>query len=94
MDLTPTQLRLAGDLLEQASDVFSNHGCNDCPWPDYMNREQRLHMATQMVADNNRKAVEDLTDEEREEAKGHAESKCMPDWWFMSFLAKRLGHKS
>lgn len=82
-------LQMAGELLDSAADEFSNHGCNDWHWPDYMSPGDRLAVARMMEAFNRRKAESALTDNEATEAV-HMANTGPPDWWIMRFLASRL----
>jgi hypothetical protein len=87
--INPKWLRLAGELLELASEKFSNKGCNDWDWPADFTDEDRQKMAAAMVAGNVGKSVSQLTADETAEVADLAR-RGPPDWWVMSFLAKRL----
>ena len=50
--LTPKQLRVAADLLKRASDVFSNHGCNDWNYPEDWTLEDKRKLVQAMHEDN------------------------------------------
>lgn len=87
----PKWQKLAGEMLELASEQFSNHGCNDWEWPDDWTPEERHNLAIEMVAHNIRKSVSGLTQHEMEEVNHWASGKFgPPDWWVMSFLADKL----
>lgn len=71
-------LKLAGDFLEKASDVVSNHGCNDWSWPENWSLEERQEIVKAMYEDNG-------------DPKNFDPNKLdVPDWWIMSFLATKL----
>lgn len=78
--MNPKWLKLAGQLLELASDKFSNHGCNDWEWPEGWSVEDRREFARAI-------AEEDGYDPEAYVAEGRYGP---GDWEVMSFLAKRL----
>jgi hypothetical protein len=42
-------LKLASDLLGEASDEFSNHGCNDWKWPKDWSRNDRKEFMDRFV---------------------------------------------
>jgi hypothetical protein len=71
-------LRLAGDMLEMASEKFGNHGCNDWDFPDDWTAEDRQGLASAMHEANG--------DPENYEP----DNIHLPDWWVMAFLADRL----
>ena len=82
-------MKLAGELLELASDQFSNHGCNDFELPSDWTEEEKLEFTTAMKKWNN--CGGDLTEEDKEEAV--QATKCTQDWFVMGFLASELGYK-
>lgn len=43
--MTPAQLHLTAELLRGASDMYSNHGCNDWKWPADWSQVDRLAFA-------------------------------------------------
>jgi hypothetical protein len=71
-------LKLAGDLLEKASEEFSNHGCNDWKFPGDWSLEEK------------RELVKAMHEENRSPGDYNANQLDMPDWWVMSFLGKYL----
>ena len=82
-------LKLAGEMLELASDQFSNHGCNDWRWPDDWTQKEREGLAKAMTVQNFGRP---MTQEEEQDAVDIA--KCEfgpPDWWVMDFLGQKLG---
>lgn len=88
-ELNRKLMRVACQLLDMASDKYSDHGCNDWAWPEYLTANDRLAVARMMYADKKRKSVPELTAEENEDA-AHMVKTGPPDWWMMSFLSKRL----
>lgn len=73
---------LAGDLLELASDKFSNHGCNDFRLPESWTHQERQEFLLAMHDAN----------ESNPDIK-HSDPWCSPvlqDYWVMSFLADKL----
>lgn len=84
--MTPSELRLASTLLEMASEEFSNHGCNDFAWPDWFPVEERASLVFAMEIANSGDASQ-----AGEMVQDYAQGKyAPPDWWLMSYLAKRL----
>jgi hypothetical protein len=71
-------IKLAADLLEEASDEFSNHGCNDWDFPSDWTKEEQQEFVKAMNEDNG-------TPEEYDPEHLH-----VPDWWVMSFLARQI----
>jgi hypothetical protein len=67
--------KLCGQLLRQASEEFSNHGCNDWNFPPDWTLEERQEFVKAMHEDNG-------SPEEYDPEHLH-----VPDWWVMSFLA-------
>lgn len=45
-------MEVAGDLLDLASDTFSNHGCNDWVWPQDWTPEERRELVEAVVSEN------------------------------------------
>lgn len=84
-------LRLAGQLLEMASEKFSNAGCNDLNWPDGWTPEMRRELVVAMVEANTHRTADKFTAGDREEVEHHVRSDQAPgDWWLMWFFADRL----
>jgi len=75
-------LKLAGELLDKASDEFSNHGSNDWNWPSDWTPQQIMETAEAMHRDNG--------DFVRWVADG--KNTNVPDWWIMSYLGKLLSN--
>ena len=74
-------LKLAGELLDRASEEFSNHGCNDWDFPPLWTDKEKKELLREMHKDNNSLA----------EWKEDGESlHPPPDWWVMVFLADGL----
>lgn len=76
--MDPKWTRLAARFLDEAADHYSRHGCNDWEWPEGWTDEEKRDFVRQMHEDN-----------------GHPEEfrpdeTSPPDWWAMSFLARRL----
>lgn len=71
-------LVLAADFLEKASDEFSNHGCNDWEFPENWTTKEKVDFVRDMYRDNGNIHEFDS---------GHLN---VPDWWVISFLAKRI----
>lgn len=71
-------MKLAGELLELASDEFANHGCNDWEFPTHWTLKEKQELVKAMHDANG-------TPEEYDPKRLQ-----VPDWWVMSFLAKRL----
>lgn len=84
--MSPKWGKLAGSLLEEASEVMSNRTCNDWKWPDDWTLEERREFAEAMQIDNNPST--DLSEEDSENLWNHEYGP--DDWWVMSFLAKKL----
>lgn len=80
-DMNEKWLKLAGKLLEKASEEFSNHGCNDWKFPVDWTVEERREIVKKMYEENG--------DPENYDPK-HLH---VPDWWIMSFLADQLKGK-
>lgn len=76
--LKPKWLKLAGELLEQASHEFANHGCNDWNFPNNWTENERKEIVQAMHEDNGNPEEFD------------PEHLSVPDWWIMAFLAGRL----
>jgi hypothetical protein len=70
-------LKLAGDLLEKASEEFANHGCNDWKFPDNWSLEEKRELV---------KAI----DEEFGIGDYDPNQLDMPDYCVMSFLGYYL----
>lgn len=71
-------LKLAGELLEEAADTYSNHTCNDWDWPEGWTDDQKREIVKAMHEDNG--------DPEEYNPK----QLDVPDWWVMGFLADQL----
>lgn len=71
-------LLIAADFLEQASDEFSNHGCNDWDFPDDWTEKEKQEFVKKMYEDNG--------DPENYNP-NHLD---MPNWWVMGFLAGKI----
>ncbi len=83
--------KLAGDLLQEASESLSNAGCNDWKWPADWTPAERLELARAMVADNVQCTERELTaDLEAEAAELVSGPWGPPDWWVALYLAKQL----
>lgn len=71
-------LRLAGQLLETASDHFGNHACNEVKWPTGWTEAEQQSLLLAMAQNNENKS--DPADVPA----------GLYDWWVMSFLADQL----
>lgn len=69
---------LAADLLEQGSDEFAKHVCNDFSFPKGWTKAEVKDFVSQMHAQNG-------TPEEFD-----PRNLSVPDWWVMAFLADEL----
>lgn len=78
-------LKLAADLLDQASEEFSGHGCNDVYFPENWTRKQRRQATKEMYLDAF-KSNEEFEEEDCEEE----DFKNTCDWMLMSFMANKL----
>ena len=86
-------LKVAGELLTEAAEKFSNHGCNDWRWPESWNAEDRWAFAHAMVCDNEHIAPGvPLTERQKQEVDELAVDREFgpPDWWVMAFLGRQL----
>ncbi len=84
MPLTKAEMLLAADLLEQASDEFANHGCNDCWIPDTPeNREMLLDMAK-------KNGDKDLTEDDIINPSKYGLGVYFGDSGLMAYLADRI----
>lgn len=80
---------LAAQLLQEASQLYANHGCNDWKWPANWTPVDRENLADAMVRDN--VGYSNLRDEDVEDIYGLiAGDYGPPDWWVMLFLSKQL----
>jgi hypothetical protein len=87
--MTDKERKFAAVLLRMASEEFSNHGCNDLDSAVIkevgFTDEEKLAFVTEMYRDNG--------DLEEALENGWVTAKrfhSMPDWWVMSFLARKL----
>jgi hypothetical protein len=76
--LPPKWLALAAQLLEEASDQYSNHVCNDWDFPADWTIEERREFVRQMYEWNGN--PEDIDQDHLD----------VPDFWVMGFLAEQL----
>jgi len=78
---------IIADLLEKASDKFSNHGCNDYEMP---NTDENWQLFEEMSAANVHKTVEQwrVTDAiEEEDFRPSGKTIYFTDWWLMPYFA-------
>jgi hypothetical protein len=71
-------MKLAGELLKEASNEFTNRGCNDWEFPADWTREDQEEFVKAMHVDN--QSLEEFDPKYLH----------VPDWWVMSFLARKL----
>lgn len=76
--MTKQELELAANLLELASDEFSNHGCNDFRLPDSWTQEECDEFMKSMAKWNG--DLENYTPGRR----------TTMDWYVMAYLSSRL----
>lgn len=90
--MDPKWMKLAGCFLEQAAEIFSNHGCSDWRWPEDWSADDRREMATLMVLENVHAASpSELTEGDREDVDRFCDGIYgPPNWWVMQFLTRRL----
>lgn len=82
--LTPAELTLIADFLKEASEEYSNHGCNDCEIP---NTKENKAMLVNMIK---RDVDEEDQEEEIEEVMSCKKKKLFTfDWLVMDYLADR-----
>jgi hypothetical protein len=82
--LTRAELTLISKLLQEASEEFSNHGCNDCEVP---NTEENKALLVDMIKAN---GEEEEMEEQIEEVMSCKKKTIFTyDWWLMSYLADR-----
>lgn len=86
-------LVVASQLLDLAHGQFSNNSCNDWSWPEEWSEQQRIELATQMVAQNVHRPVDGLKDADREEI-ARLVDYSPPNWWVMLFLGRLLAATS
>ncbi len=86
-------LHLAGNLLEQASEEFANHGCNDWKWPKGWDESDKWELTETMMEDNLKKPSKEFNVEEMNEW-SDLMNNGPDDWWLMSFLAGQLKKES
>ncbi len=79
--MNPKWLRLAADLLELASDQFSNNSCNDYEWPKDWSDKDKIEFQ-QAIHIND---PPDYSDKPRP---------CLVDWLAMDCLAVQLRAKA
>ena len=82
-------MQLAGELLERASDEFSNHGCNAYDWPDDWTEDDKRQLSEAMAVDNIGKPLDKFNANQKEDLEGDIED-CPGDWRLMEFLGKQL----
>jgi hypothetical protein len=81
--LTKAELALISQLLQEASDEFSNHGCNDFTLP--ATEENKA-----IVAEMYRSCLgKEDADEEMEELENEKDELFINDWMLMDYLANR-----
>ena len=84
-------LKLAGELLEEASDTLSNNGCNDWKWPPDWSLMDRNELCVQMISDNTGRSPEEFNKVDLEELERMQKGTYgPPDWWIAAFLAGRM----
>jgi hypothetical protein len=82
--LTSAELTAIAELLQKASDEFSNHGCNDY---QLLNTPENKIMLVEMIKAN---GDEESMEEEIEEVMSCKKKNIYTyDWWLMSYLADR-----
>jgi hypothetical protein len=82
--LTSAELTAIAELLQKASDEFSNHGCNDYK---LLNTPENKIMLVEMIKAN---GDEESMEEEIEEVMSCKNKNIYTyDWWLMSYLADR-----
>lgn len=79
--------QLIAELLEMASDKFSNHGCNDFVLTDFVTPEIARELAIAMEEAN---GDEEHLKELQELPVGHAEFKYSTDWCLMSYFSNKI----
>ena len=77
-DMNPKWLAVAAEMLELASDEFSNHGCNDWDFPDDWTIDERRELVRAIYQDNGDPQNFD------------PDRLCAMDYQVMRFLARRL----
>lgn len=69
--------RMAAELLERASDEFSNHGCNDLKRPKWFPKEDWESMHKRMYHKNG-------------DPENYHKSEILNDYWVMDYLGDLL----
>ncbi len=80
-DLTPSQLRLAGALLREASHVFSKHGCSDFDVTEFLSQEEYEDLLRQ---------YHDWNGDPYEYPNTSKRRSCANDWMLMGYLGAKL----
>lgn len=89
--MDPKWLKVAGELLERASNEFVNHGCNDWKWPEGWTEADKLEFATCIVEDNVGRPRDKFNPLDIEDRDTLARGGLGPsDWWVMLFLGRKL----
>lgn len=86
-ELTPEEAVFAATLLDQHSEEFSNHGCNDCPIP---NTDENWAMVERMGAWNIKGTVEEWRKSHDAEERPTGDTINVMDWYLSAYLAAKL----